>query len=72
MLCRSCRRQVPQDALFCGRCGAPQAKGVRAPLDLVIGETRVPLTQSVTLGRADSNDITLADLPSRARTRACS
>jgi len=29
---------------------------VRAPLDLVIGETRVPLTQSVTLGRADSND----------------
>ena len=69
MLCRSCRRQVPQEALFCGRCGAPQAKGVRAPLDLVIGETRVPLTQSVTLGRADSNDITLAD-PSVSRTHA--
>src|SRR6476661_8723314 len=69
VLCRSCRRQVPQDALFCGRCGAPQAKGVRAPLDLVIGETRVPLTQTVTLGRADSNDITLAD-PSVSRTHA--
>ncbi len=69
MLCRSCRCQVPQGALFCGRCGAPQAKGVRAPLDLVIGETRVPLTQTVTLGRADSNDITLAD-PSVSRTHA--
>ena len=53
MLCRSCRRQVPRGALFCGRCGAPQAKGVRAPLDLLIGETRVPLTQTITLGRAD-------------------
>jgi putative peptide zinc metalloprotease protein len=60
---------VPQGALFCGRCGAPQAKGVRAPLDLVIGATRVPLTQDVTLGRAESNDITLAD-PSVSRTHA--
>jgi putative peptide zinc metalloprotease protein len=60
---------VPQGALFCGRCGAPQAKGVRAPLDLVIGETRVPLTKDVTLGRDESNDITLAD-PSVSRTHA--
>lgn len=61
MLCRSCRRQVDRGALYCPRCGASQARGVRAPLDLVIGETRVPLTRTITLGRADSNDVTLAD-----------
>lgn len=69
MLCRSCRRQVSRGALFCGRCGAPQARGVRAPLDLLIGETRVPLTQTITLGRADSNDVTLAD-PTVSRVHA--
>jgi putative peptide zinc metalloprotease protein len=61
VLCRSCRRQVDRGALYCPRCGASQARGVRAPLDLVIGETRVPLTRTITLGRADSNDVTLAD-----------
>ncbi len=69
MLCRSCRRQVSRGALFCGRCGAPQARGVRAPLDLLIGETRVPLTQTITLGRAETNDVTLAD-PTVSRVHA--
>ena len=69
MLCRSCRRQVARGALFCGRCGAPQARGVRAPLDLLIGETRVPLTQTITLGRAETNDVTLAD-PTVSRVHA--
>jgi putative peptide zinc metalloprotease protein len=61
MLCRSCRRQLDRGALFCPRCGASQARGVRAPLELVIGETRVPLTRTITLGRDESNDVTLAD-----------
>jgi putative peptide zinc metalloprotease protein len=52
---------VSRDALYCARCGAPQAKGVHVPLDLVIGDTRVPLTRTVTVGRADDNDVTLAD-----------
>ena len=69
MLCRSCRRQVDRGALFCRRCGAPQAKGIRAPLELVIGDTRVALTQTITLGRADDNDVTLAD-PTVSRVHA--
>ncbi|HLK44434.1 MAG TPA: FHA domain-containing protein, partial [Acidimicrobiales bacterium] len=69
MLCRSCRRQVDRGALFCPRCGASQSRGVRAPLELVIGETRVPLTRTITLGRADSNDVTLAD-PTVSRVHA--
>jgi putative peptide zinc metalloprotease protein len=69
VLCRSCRRQLDRGALFCPRCGASQARGVRAPLDLVIGETRVPLTRTITLGRDDSNDVTLAD-PTVSRRHA--
>src|SRR5919108_3329102 len=69
MLCRSCRRQVTRGALYCGRCGAPQAEGVRAPLDLLVGETRVPLTRTVTVGRSADNDVTLAD-PTVSRRHA--
>jgi putative peptide zinc metalloprotease protein len=69
MLCRSCRRQVSRGALFCGRCGEPLAKGVRAPLELLFGETRVPLTHTITLGRAESNDVTLDD-PTVSRLHA--
>jgi len=69
MLCRTCRRQVPRGAALCGSCGAIfRAEG--APLELVFGdETRVPVVDAMTIGRAAGNTIQLGD-PSVSRYHA--
>ena len=69
MLCTSCRRQLSRGADYCGTCGAPVA-GAAAPLELVLADqTRVPLVGDMTIGRAPSSTVVLAD-PSVSRLHA--
>lgn len=69
MLCPSCRRQLSKGATYCGSCGAPLAGGT-APLELVLADrTRVPIVDSLTIGRAPGNTLQIAD-PSVSRTHA--
>ena len=69
MLCTSCRRQLSRGADYCGTCGAPVA-GAAPPLELVLADqTRVPLVGDMTIGRAPSSTVVLAD-PSVSRLHA--
>jgi putative peptide zinc metalloprotease protein len=69
MLCSHCRRQVRREAASCGACGAGLT-GAAAPCDLVLRDgTRVPLVDSVTIGRAPGNTVRIAD-PSVSRHHA--
>ena len=68
MLCGACRRQVARGAAFCTSCGAP-VRGASGPppLELVLRDgTRVPVAETVTIGRAPDNTIQL-DSPSVSR-----
>jgi len=72
VLCRSCRRQVPRGAAYCSTCGARtrRSRGGEEPLELVLRDgTRVPIAESVTIGRAPDNTIRLDD-PSVSRHHA--
>jgi putative peptide zinc metalloprotease protein len=69
MLCPSCRRQVARGAGYCSTCGEPLG-GSQVPLELVLADgTRLPLVDSVTIGRAPGNAVRLAD-PSVSRFHA--
>ena len=69
MLCTTCRRQLSQGADYCGHCGSPVA-GAAEPLELVLAdETRVPLVGDMTIGRAPSSSVVLAD-PTVSREHA--
>ena len=61
MLCPSCRRQLERGARVCGRCGASLTGGEPA-LELVLRDgARVPLVDTLTLGRAPGNSIQIDD-----------
>ena len=61
MLCVYCRRQVRQGADSCDACGAALTGGA-APCDLLLHDgTRVPLVDSMTIGRAPGNTLRIAD-----------
>src|SRR5918995_2648821 len=61
MLCGTCRRQVSRRAPFCPSCGSPVAGG-EAALEVVLPDgLRVPLTGTVSIGRAADNGIQLDD-----------
>ena len=69
MLCPSCRRQLSKGATYCGSCGNPLAGG-DAPLELVLADaTRVPVLETVTIGRAPGNTLQIQD-PTVSRTHA--
>src|SRR2546423_4378680 len=73
MLCRACRRQVPRGSAYCASCGARVRKGSAAeePLELVLRDgTRIPVSDTLTIGRAPDNAIQLTD-PSVSRHHAC-
>src|SRR5207249_148599 len=74
MLCRSCRRQVPRGAAYCSCCGSRvkrRGEGAEQPFELVLRDgTRVPVSETVTIGRARDNTIQLDD-PSVSRHHAC-
>jgi putative peptide zinc metalloprotease protein len=61
VLCPTCRCQVRREAAFCGTCG----KALRAeqpPLELLLPDgSRIPADVELTVGRAASNAIRLAD-----------
>ena len=61
MLCGACRRQVAKGAAFCPSCGASVAGGAVA-LDVILPDgARVPLTGTLSIGRAVDNTIQLDD-----------
>ena len=61
MLCPDCRRQVQRDAAFCESCGRT-LRDAQPPLELVLPDgSRVPADVELTIGRAASNAIRLAD-----------
>jgi putative peptide zinc metalloprotease protein len=61
MLCGTCRRQVAKGAAFCPSCGASVAGGEVA-LDVVLPDgVRVPLTDTLSIGRSADNAIQLDD-----------
>ena len=69
MRCTTCRRQLSQGADYCGHCGSPLA-GAAEPLELVLADdTRVPLVGDMTIGRAPSSSVVLAD-PTVSREHA--
>lgn len=69
MLCPTCRRQLAHGAGACTTCGE-LAPGAEASLELVLHEgTRVPVLDTMTIGRAPGNTITLHD-PSVSRVHA--
>jgi putative peptide zinc metalloprotease protein len=69
-LCPDCRRYVARDEAWCTTCGRPLHDDA-PPLELVLEDgTRVPLTDTVTLGRAPGNGIRFTD-PSVSRQHAC-
>lgn len=60
MLCPRCRRQVERGARSCRTCGATLSRDA-GPLELVLPDgTRLPLLETVTVGRAAENAIQLA------------
>ena len=69
LLCASCHRIISADAPACRTCGEPLAGPPRV-LELVLGDgTRIPLGGTVTIGRAEGNDIRIED-PSISRRHA--
>jgi len=69
VLCPRCRRQLARSSSLCGSCGASLRDGA-VPLELALPDgTRVPLTSTVTIGRAPGNTIRLAE-PSVSRRHA--
>lgn len=70
MLCPSCRRRVSRGAAACRSCGAALPGAPAPPLDLVLDDgTRVAVIGALTIGRAEGNDLQLAD-PSVSRHHA--
>jgi putative peptide zinc metalloprotease protein len=61
VLCGVCRRQVARGGSFCTSCGAPVRRtATEAPLELVLRDgTRIPVADTVTIGRAPDNTIQL-------------
>jgi putative peptide zinc metalloprotease protein len=69
VLCPRCRRQVARSAAVCGACGFLLRPG-EAPLELVLVDgARVPVLDTVTIGRAPGNTIQL-DEPTVSRHHA--
>ena len=69
MLCRSCRRLLAPGADACAVCGTPLYEALY-PVELVFGDgTRLPLSGSLTIGRAAENDIRI-DEPTVSRRHA--
>ncbi|HEU5213335.1 MAG TPA: FHA domain-containing protein [Gaiellaceae bacterium] len=69
MLCRSCRRLLAPGADACAVCGTPLYEALY-PVELVFGDgTRLPLSGSLTIGRAAENDIRIDD-PTVSRRHA--
>jgi putative peptide zinc metalloprotease protein len=69
VLCPRCRRQVARSASLCGTCGLLLRPG-EAPLELVLVDgARVPVLDTVTIGRAPGNTIQL-DEPTVSRHHA--
>jgi putative peptide zinc metalloprotease protein len=61
VLCKSCRRQVARGAPFCASCGA-SVEGGEVALDVILPDgARVPLTGTLSIGRAADNAIQLDD-----------
>jgi putative peptide zinc metalloprotease protein len=61
-LCRSCRRQVARRAAFCPSCGAAVGGRAELALEVVLPDgVRVPVTETLTIGRAADNTIQLDD-----------
>ena len=61
MLCGACRRQVAKGAAFCPSCGAATGAAQLA-LEVVLPDgARVPLTGTLSIGRAADNAIQLDD-----------
>src|SRR5215470_8967191 len=69
MLCRSCRRLLAPGASACAVCGTPLYEALY-PVELVfVDGTRLPLSGSLTIGRAAENDIRIDD-PTVSRRHA--
>lgn len=69
MLCPQCRRVVRRQAPHCDACGQAISEAA-APCELVLPEgTRIPLVDSVTIGRAPGNTVRVGD-PSVSRRHA--
>jgi putative peptide zinc metalloprotease protein len=69
MLCRNCHRQLARGAAFCTFCGRPR-NGSGGVFDLVLADrSRIPVLGELTLGRASTNTVQLAD-PSVSRRHA--
>jgi putative peptide zinc metalloprotease protein len=70
MLCPHCRRQVTRTAQYCSSCGEP-LHDADGPLELVLADgTRLPLVESLSIGRAPGNAVRLIDASvSRAHAR---
>jgi putative peptide zinc metalloprotease protein len=61
VICKSCHRQISRHDAFCPTCGADRS-GEAPPLELVLGiGERVVLAHSITIGRAEDNDVCLDD-----------
>jgi putative peptide zinc metalloprotease protein len=61
MLCRRCRRLLVPGANACAVCGTPLYEALY-PLELVFADgTRVPVSGSLSIGRAAQNDIRIDD-----------
>src|SRR3954453_21228183 len=59
MLCPNCRRLVARRAAYCTTCGEPLGRAT-VPLELVLADgTRLPLVETVTIGRASGNAVRL-------------
>jgi putative peptide zinc metalloprotease protein len=61
MLCRTCRRLLVPGASACSVCGTPLYEALY-PVELVFADgTRVPVSGSLSIGRAADNDIRIED-----------
>src|SRR4051812_13862419 len=69
MLCPRCHRRVAAGDPYCESCGA-RLRADAAPLELVLVDgSRLPLVESLTVGRAPENAVRLSD-PSVSRAHA--
>jgi putative peptide zinc metalloprotease protein len=69
MLCPNCHHQVARGAPYCTVCGT-SVNGAPAVFDLVLSDqSRMPVVAGLTLGRASTNTVQLAD-PSISRRHA--